>query len=79
MSTSALSLRPVTLRLPRGSGSLRAQIEIALAAEGQPLRWAITAVEPAADPQAGPGGALLALDVVPTVGVMLTIEAVVLA
>jgi hypothetical protein len=79
VSSSALSLRPVTLRLPRGSGALRAQIETALAAEGQPLRWAITAVEPAADPEAGPGGELLSLDVVPTVGVVLTIEAVVLA
>jgi hypothetical protein len=57
-------LSPVTLRLPRGSGSLRAQIETALAAEGQPLRWAITAVEPAA---------------ASTLDVVLTIEAVVLA
>ena len=73
MSTSALSLRPVTLRLPRGPGSLRAQIETALAAEGQPLRWAITAVEPAPDPEAGPEGAELLSEVV------LTIEAVVLA
>jgi hypothetical protein len=64
VSSSALSLRPVTLRLPRGSGSLRAQIETALAAEGQPLRWAITAVEPAA---------------ASTLDVVLTIEAVVLA
>ena len=79
MSRSALSLRPVTLRLPRGSGSLRAQIETALAAEGQPLRWAITAVEPATDPEVGPGGALLTLDVVSTLDVVLTIEAVVLA
>ncbi|WP_198953887.1 hypothetical protein [Synechococcus sp. 8F6] len=55
------------MRLPRGPGSLLVQIETALAAEGQPLRWAIVAVEPAADPQAGPGGAVL------------TIEAVVLA
>ena len=73
MSRSALRLRPVTLRLPRGPGSLRAQIETALAIEGTPLRWAITAVEPAADPEAGPWGALLTVDVV------LTIEAVVLA
>jgi hypothetical protein len=64
VSSSALSLRPVTLRLPRGSGSLLAQIETALAAEGQPLRWAITAVEPAA---------------ASTLDVVLTIEAVVLA
>ncbi len=73
MSTPALSLRPVTLRLPRGSGSLLAQIQTALAAEGQPLRWAITAVEPAPDPQAEPGGTALTPEVV------LTIEAVVLA
>ena len=79
MSTLALSLRPVTLRLPRGSGSLRAQIETALAAEGQPLRWAITAVETAPDPEAGPEGAVQTLDVVPRLGVVLTIEAVVLA
>ncbi|MCP9881440.1 hypothetical protein KBY65_02955 [Cyanobium sp. Alchichica 3B3-8F6] len=64
MSSSALSLRPVTLRLPRGPGSLLVQIETALAAEGQPLRWAIVAVEPAA---------------ASTLDVVLTIEAVVLA
>ena len=64
MSSSAPRLRTVTLRLPRGSGSLLAQIETALAAEGQPLRWAITAVEPAA---------------ASTLDVVLTIEAVVLA
>ncbi len=73
MSDLALSLRPVTLRLPRRSGSLLAQIETALAAEGQPLRWAITAVEPAPDPQARPGSPEFTLEV------MLTIEAVVLA
>ncbi|MCP9891318.1 hypothetical protein KBY57_09670 [Cyanobium sp. Aljojuca 7D2] len=52
------------MRFPRGSGSLRVQIETALAAEGQPLRWAITSVEPAA---------------ASTPDVVLTIEAVVLA
>jgi hypothetical protein len=52
---------------------LLVQIESALAAEGQPLRWAITAVEPAPDPQAGSEAALLTRDVV------LRIEAVVLA
>lgn len=72
MSSSALRLRPVTLRLLRGPGPLRAQIEAALAAEGQPLRWAITAVELSADPQAGPVGAA------PHADVLLTIEAVVL-
>lgn len=73
MSPSALRLRPVTLRLPRVAGSLLAQIETALAAEGQPLRWAITAVEPYAGPKAEPANAG------PTIDVVMTIEAVVLA
>jgi len=38
-------LQPLELRLPRGSGSLCAQVEQALAAYGRPLRWAITGVE----------------------------------
>ena len=37
-------LRPVLLQLERQSGSLRGQIEAAVAAHGTPLRWAITAV-----------------------------------
>lgn len=64
MSPSALNLRSVTLRLPRGSGSLLAQIESALAAEGQPVRWAITAVEPAPDPLAGPEGRVMTIEAV---------------
>jgi hypothetical protein len=39
-------LQPVTLRLQRAPGPLTPQIERALAAHGDPLRWAITAVEP---------------------------------
>lgn len=42
-------LRPVLLQLERQSGSLRSQIEAALAAHGSPLRWAITAVQQRAD------------------------------
>jgi hypothetical protein len=42
----AVHLQPVTLQLRRTSGPLLAQIEAALAVHGQPLRWAITAVEP---------------------------------
>jgi hypothetical protein len=55
------------LRVSRAAGPLLPQIEAALALHGQPLRWAITAVEPPADPTAGLAGSLL------------TIEAVVLA
>ena len=42
-------LRPVLLQLERQSGSLRSQIEAAVAAHGAPLRWAITAVQQRAD------------------------------
>jgi hypothetical protein len=42
---SSGQLRPLLLQLERQSGSLRGQIEAALAAEGRPLRWAITAVQ----------------------------------
>ena len=38
-------LRPLLLQLERQSGSLRGQIEAAVAAHGTPLRWAITAVK----------------------------------
>jgi hypothetical protein len=55
------------LRVSRAAGPLLPQIEAALALHGQPLRWAITAVAPPADPTAGLAGSLL------------TIEAVVLA
>ncbi len=46
MSRSAARLQPVTLRLQRAPGPLTPQIERALAVHGDPLRWAITAVEP---------------------------------
>ncbi|QCH14669.1 hypothetical protein CB0101_06815 [Synechococcus sp. CB0101] len=46
---SRSQLRPVLLQLERQSGSLRSQIEAALAAHGTPLRWAITAVQQRAD------------------------------
>ena len=42
-------LRPVLLQLERQSGSLRGEIEAAVAAHGTPLRWAITAVQQRAD------------------------------
>jgi hypothetical protein len=48
VSGAAASLRPLTLQLVRQPGPLLAQIEAALAAHGEPLRWAITAVEPGA-------------------------------
>ena len=67
MSRPAATLQPVSLRVRRAAGPLLPQIEAALALHGQPLRWAITAVEPPADPTAGLAGSLL------------TIEAVVLA
>ncbi len=46
---SAIGLRPVLLQLERAPGPLRPQIETALRAHGEPLRWAITAVDPTAD------------------------------
>jgi hypothetical protein len=39
----------VLLQLERAPGPLRPQIETALRAHGEPLRWAITAVDPTAD------------------------------
>lgn len=46
---SSLALSPVLLQLQRQPGPLLPQIQAALAAHGQPLRWAITAVpEPGA-------------------------------
>ncbi len=51
-----LRLEPVALSLPRGSGPLLGKIRAALAAEGEPLRWAITAVE------AGPHGPELRIE-----------------
>jgi hypothetical protein len=41
---SSGQLRPLLLELERQSGSLRAQIEAAVAVHGIPLRWAITGV-----------------------------------
>ena len=43
-------LKPLLLTLERSPGPLRPQVLAALSAHGQPLRWAITAVQPA------PGG-----------------------
>ncbi len=65
MSRSAVRLQPVTLRLQRVPGPLTPQIERALAIHGDPLRWAITAVEPGEEQQ--------------LTGSVLLIEAVVLA
>ena len=42
---SALRLEPVALTLLREPGPLIHQIRTALAAEGEPLRWAITATQ----------------------------------
>jgi len=46
-SIGAPQLVPLLLRLERRPGALLPQIEAALAGHGRPLRWAITAVEPA--------------------------------
>ena len=46
-----MRLQPVTLRLQRVPGPLTPQIERALAIHGDPLRWAITAVEPGEEQQ----------------------------
>ena len=43
---SATALTPVLVQLERAPGPLRPQIESALRAHGEPLRWAITAVQP---------------------------------
>jgi len=51
VSRSAVRLQPVTLRLQRVPGPLTPQIERALAIHGDPLRWAITAVEPGEEQQ----------------------------
>ncbi|MFM1811537.1 MAG: hypothetical protein RLZZ336_475 [Cyanobacteriota bacterium] len=40
---------PVLLQLERAPGPLRPQIEAALRVHGEPLRWAITAVQPRPD------------------------------
>ena len=42
-------LRPVLLQVERRPGSVRAQVESALLRHGQPLRWAITAVDQSAE------------------------------
>jgi hypothetical protein len=42
-------LRPLLLQLERRPGALRAQVESALLLHGQPLRWAITAVDQSAE------------------------------
>jgi hypothetical protein len=40
---TVFSLQCVQLQLDRPSGPLRSAIEVALARQGRPLRWAITA------------------------------------
>lgn len=42
---NSLALRPLTLRVRRRPGPLLTQIRAALAPHGEPLRWAITAVQ----------------------------------
>jgi len=54
----ALCLEQLELRLRRCSGPLLPQIRAALAGRGQPLRWAITGVEP------DPAGAQLRIEAV---------------
>ncbi len=52
----AWRLQPVVISLERGDGGLLERIRGALAAEGEPLRWAITAVE------SGPAGQRLRIE-----------------
>ena len=59
---TALELEAVELELVRRPGPLLAQIQAGLAARGQVLRWAITAVEPGAG--GGPEGSRLRLEAV---------------
>jgi len=47
-----VKLVPLALRLERQPGPLLAQIHDALSVHGQPLRWAITAAQPATETQA---------------------------
>ena len=49
-----MRLVPLLLELERRPGPLRPQVLAALAAHGRPLRWAITAADPAADPSTDP-------------------------
>ena len=55
-----MKLVPLALRLERRPGPLLPQIHDALAAHGQPLRWAITSAQPATDTQ----GAVLLIEAV---------------
>lgn len=57
-----ITLEPVELELVRGPGPLLDQIQAAVVALGQPLRWAITAVEPGAG--GGPEGSRLRIEAV---------------
>lgn len=52
----AWRLQPVVISLERGDGGLLERIRGALAVEGEPLRWAITAVE------SGPAGQRLRIE-----------------
>ena len=60
----AARLQPVSLRLRRDPGPLLPQIERALAAHGEPLRWAITGVEPAPQAQETPEAVVLLIEAV---------------
>ena len=51
-----MRLEPLELWLERGPGPLRPQILAALRQHGEPLRWAITAVEPSSPEPGGVDG-----------------------
>lgn len=59
-----LSLQSLTVQVCRQPGPLLAQIEAALRIHGEPLRWAITAVEESDLDSAGVVGSLLTLEAV---------------
>ena len=59
-----LTLQPLTVQVRRQPGPLLAQIEAALRIHGEPLRWAITAVEASDPDSAGGVGSLLTLEAV---------------
>lgn len=61
---SGLQLRPLVLRLQRQPGPLRQQVLAALETHGRPLRWAITAVDPAGSQGPGREGDLLTVEAV---------------
>ena len=64
LALQQFTLQPLTLQVRRQPGPLLAQIEAALRIHGEPLRWAITAVEASDFDSAGVLDSLLTLEAV---------------